>query len=310
MTSECNEEILLSYLEGELTPDEESTVREALLGDHTLAQDCRALERILEAEEILRETRSSLDQTFVETVLGSLPERPGEPLHRLPTVFEQMLHAPIIDWMMERCSTLAMGMAVAACVAFVVSVKLLSQRSPSYGAVPVAQVLVPASDIPAGRELREDMFRREFRPVAQLTSEAVTSFDQIRGEYSRALMVAGYAVDRRYTSAPRFNSRFGIIIPAGYRVVAIPVRVNTADFSFQPGGPVDVVLVQKEGADRELYRLVSDAQVLSITNDHNTDSTTHYVTLLVQATEAAKIDLARASGDLLLGTPLGHASST
>ena len=173
--------------------------------------------------------------------------------------------------------------------------------------VKMIDVLVPINQIESGQALEPSMFRREARPALGLPSRVVRDFEEIKGTYSRSLVVEGQPLHRDYITNIRPNSPMTVKIPEGYRAVAISTDVRSSVEGWvRPGARVDVVWVSKIQGQPAVTVIVQNAQVLSaerqmdIRNLVNMGQVPSTITLLVTADDAAKIQLAQATGALSL----------
>jgi pilus assembly protein CpaB len=172
--------------------------------------------------------------------------------------------------------------------------------------IKMADVLVPIEAIEAGQALEPVMFRKESRPQVGLSSRVVKDFEEIKGHYSRSLIVAEQPLHRDYITNIRPTNALTVKIPEGYRAVTISVDAKSSVEGWaRPGARVDVIWASRIRDQPAVTEIVQNAQVLSA--ERQTDTNTKSgglvpstVTLLVTAKDAAKIQLAQTTGSLSL----------
>jgi hypothetical protein len=150
------------------------------------------------------------------------------------------------------------------------------------------------------------MFRRVARPLSEVTEQSIRSLDDIGGsEVAHALILADYPLDRRYLRAPTAQAQPAI--PLGYRAVAVGFE-TAQDFNLSVGNEIEVVLAlpTNEGP-LHVTKISSRATIIAIqpkspSNTSEVTSNNYVATVLVPEIEAAKIDLGRSQGDVLLMT--------
>lgn len=212
---------------------------------------------------------------------------------------------------------LLVAVSVFALIAFSVIAVLIFSSGPTTASVkPVVvekdepeikmvDVLVPNQDIDAGQPLEPALFKKESRPQIGVSGRVVRDFEEIKGHYSRSLIVAGQPLYRDYITNVRPTSVITANIPEGYRAVTISVDVRSSVEGFvRPGARVDVVWASKIRGQPGVTTIVQNARVLSA--ERQTDNKVQSglvpstVTLLVTATDAQKIQLAVTTGSLSL----------
>jgi len=173
--------------------------------------------------------------------------------------------------------------------------------------VKMVEVLVPTGDIQMGTPLEPAMFRKESRPAIGVDPRSVRDFEQIKGFFSRALIVAGQPLHQDMITSIRPANALTANIPEGYRAVTIRVDQRTSVEGFtQPGAKVDVNWSSTIKGQPAVKVIVQNAKVLSA--ERKTDSNNMQaggavpttVTLLVTDKDAAKIQLASTTGTLSL----------
>lgn len=172
--------------------------------------------------------------------------------------------------------------------------------------IKMADVLVPIEAIEAGQALEPAMFRQESRPQVGLSSRVVKDLEEIKGHYSRSLIVADQPLHRDYITNVRPTNALTVKIPEGFRAVTISVDAKSSVEGWaRPGARVDVIWASRIRDQPAVTEIVQNAQVLSA--ERQTDAGTKSggivpstVTLLVTAKDAAKIQLAQTTGSLSL----------
>lgn len=173
--------------------------------------------------------------------------------------------------------------------------------------VRMVDVLVPLRSIEAGQPLDPSLFRKESRPAVGLPSRVIRDFEEIKGLYSRSLVVEGQPLHRDYVTNVRPNSPVTSKIREGQRAVTIYTDVQSAGEGWvRPGSRVDVLWISKFQGQPALTVIVQNAEVLSadrqidIKNLSSLGTVPATVTLLVSSDDANRIQLAQSTGKLTL----------
>lgn len=172
--------------------------------------------------------------------------------------------------------------------------------------IKMVDVLVPNQDIDAGQPLEPALFKKESRPQIGVSGRVVRDFEEIKGHFSRSLIVGGQPLYRDYITNVRPTNALTANIPEGFRAVTISVDVRSSVEGFvRAGARVDVVWASKIRGQPGVTVIVQNARVLSA--ERQTDNKIQpgmpvpsTVTLLVTATDAQKIQLAMTTGSLSL----------
>jgi len=170
----------------------------------------------------------------------------------------------------------------------------------------MADVLVPVQNIEPGQALEPVMFRREQRPSVGLPTRVVKDFEEIKGQYSRSLVVADQPLHRDYITAVRPTNALTVKIPDGYRAVSISVDVRSSVEGWaRAGAKVDVVWASRVRGQAAVTVIVQNAQIISAERQtaeaaQQGAGVPNTITLLVTASDAAKIQLAQTTGSLSL----------
>ena len=192
-----------------------------------------------------------------------------------------------------------------------------SGSSASTPVTPVAQtiemvdVLVPLGEIPQGVPLEAAMFRKEKRPKVGLSTRAAKDFEEIKGYYSRSVIVGEQPLSLDLITDVKPSSALTANIPEGYRAVTISVDARSSVEGWaRPGARVDVLWVSRLKGKEAVTVIVQNAKILSAERQIDGDpqakgkdgrgAIPSTVTLEVATQDAQKIQLASASGTLSL----------
>jgi pilus assembly protein CpaB len=173
--------------------------------------------------------------------------------------------------------------------------------------IKMADVLVPVQSIQAGQALEPSMFRREQRPSVGLPARVVRDFEEIKGQWSKSIILADQPLHRDYMTAQRPTNQLTVKIPDGYRAVSISVNdISSVEGWASPGAKVDVVWASRVRGQAAVTVIVENAQIISAQRQ-TVDAAPQggapvpsTITLLVTAADALKIQLAQANGSLTL----------
>lgn len=183
-----------------------------------------------------------------------------------------------------------------------------------------AEVLVPIQQIEPGVALEPTMFKKEKRPKLGLPPRAIKDFEEIKGQYSRSIIVPDLPLAQEYLTQVRPANTITARIPEGYRAVTINVDVRTSVEGWaRPGARVDVIWASRIRNKEAVTVIVQNAVILSAERQTDTSNTPQQqpgllpgrqpppqagvpntVTLLVSAKDAQKIQLASTTGALSL----------
>ena len=172
--------------------------------------------------------------------------------------------------------------------------------------IKMVDVLVPIQNIEAGQLLESTMFRLETRPVIGLSPRVVKDFEELKGMFSRSLIVPDQPLVRDYITNVRPTNALTVKIPEGYRAVTISVDAKSSVEGWaRPGARVDLMWASRINGKPGMTLIVQNAQILSAERmiDANVKAGTPLpstVTLLVTAEDAAKVQLAQTTGSLSL----------
>lgn len=126
------------------------------------------------------------------------------------------------------------------------------------------EVLVPAQTIPAGVALTPQMFRTDKKLEASVPADAPRSFEDIRGQYTKGVLLANQAINIEYLTNLQPVNALTASIPAGYRAIAIAVDATSSVEGWaQAGARVDVIWVTAFSGRKTASVIASNAKVLS-----------------------------------------------
>jgi len=226
--------------------------------------------------------------------------------------------SPVRQQQKARTLVVIAGVALAVCL-LVLGVLFLSSGSTTAtqketiikevpAEIEMVEVLLPIQSIEAGRSLKPSMFRKDTRPKQGMSTRVVRDFEEIKGHYSRSMIVMDAPLVLDYITNVKPSSELTASIPDGYRAVTIRVDAQSAVEGFaRPGAHVDVIwTTTADRGERTVVTIVHNAKVLSAESSTESDveasnnaiTIPNTVTLLVTAKDAQKIQLARSSGSL------------
>jgi len=177
----------------------------------------------------------------------------------------------------------------------------------------LVEIVVPIENIEPGATLDPAMFRRERRPEVTVGPEIVRDFEEVKGLYSRGLLVANQPIHRDFLTTLQPVNALTASIPTGYRAIAIPVDATSSVEGWaQPGARVDLVWVTHMTGQNTVSIIASNAKVLSANrrtesadNDdprakEQGEQIPHTVTLLLANRDSLRVRLASLNGKLSL----------
>jgi pilus assembly protein CpaB len=174
------------------------------------------------------------------------------------------------------------------------------------------EVIVPAETVDTGKLLDPAMFRRERRPAVAVGPEMVRDFEELKGLYSRGMLVKGQPIIRDLLTSLQPVNALTASIPTGYRAIAIRVDATSSVEGWaQAGARVDVIWVTQMTGRRTASVIAPNAKVLSA--NRRTEQTAQQqnqgnaeklvpstVTLLLSSRDALRVRLASLHGRLAL----------
>ena len=174
----------------------------------------------------------------------------------------------------------------------------------------MVEVIVPIESIPPGATLEPRLFHRVKKPEVLVGPEIIREFEEVKGLYSRGVLVVGQPVHRDFLTSLQPVNALTASIPPGYRAIAISVdAISSVEGWAQPGARVDVIWVTRDLGAQMAYVVAPNAKVLSAnkkaegatvdgkTKDEEVPQT---VTLLLSVRDAMRVRLAALNGRLAL----------
>ena len=172
-------------------------------------------------------------------------------------------------------------------------------------------VIAPVAAVPQGTKLSNIEFREMFWPRNEVPEGAVRDMHVLRTMYAKVGLPANQPIVRGNLSVTPPVGGVAELIPPGHRAVTIEVDATAGVEGWAtPGAHVDVLLTYFDDEDKlnKTRVAVEDAVVLSYNGKTKKASeldigrafSTSTVTLAVAATEALKIQTARAMGRISL----------
>jgi Flp pilus assembly protein CpaB len=185
-----------------------------------------------------------------------------------------------------------------------VATAVVVEREPS---VPMIEILVPLRAIEPGETLTPALFKKELRSETSVTERMVRDFSEIADSYARAAILPGDPLNRDYITNQKPLNQITTNIPDGFRAVTVAVDVKTGVEGWaRAGARVDVGWTSPASdGGKAIFALVAqNVLVLSaerqVTPDQNTNAPVPAtITLLVNAKDSAKIQLAQATGGVI-----------
>ena len=223
--------------------------------------------------------------------------------------------------------TLTSAMMVLVCAVFAGYTVMLLSRKPAAPQVIVQEVvkevpappppapatmrvLLPRNNILPGQKLDPSMFASETRPlIPGMEEKTVCDGSEVAGMFAGTYISAGLPLLKRQLTFEGPPNDITSQIPDGHRAVAIPVNSESGVEGWaRPGVRVDVVWSTMLREKPIATTIVTNAYVLSA--DRATTSTqasvdksaaapVQFVTLMVAAVDAQKIQLAKRAGGAL-----------
>jgi pilus assembly protein CpaB len=171
-------------------------------------------------------------------------------------------------------------------------------------------IIVPVQGIAPGATLEPKMFRRVKKPEIVVSTDIIRDFEEIKGLYSRGMLVAEQPVHRDFLTSLQPVNALTASIPKGYRAIAIAVdAISSVEGWAQPGARVDVIWVTKDFGMQMAYVVAPNAKVLSankkaegarVEGKDKESEVPSTVTLLLSVRDAMRVRLAALNGRLAL----------
>lgn len=187
-------------------------------------------------------------------------------------------------------------------------------KSPTEGGVPVLEtvkIFVASKEIDIRETFTPDNIRLEEWPKSKIPEGAITSLEEIEGQYARTRLYEGEVILQKKLMSKNEIGSHEITIPPGYRVKSVQVSMESAVSNLvMPGSRVDVLVFLKEGGDvpnTGAYTILKNVRVFAVNEkvDREIDSqgqtiSAKTVSLLVKPDQVEKLLVASSVGRLEL----------
>lgn len=173
------------------------------------------------------------------------------------------------------------------------------------------EILVPIETLQVGTAFQPTMFRKEQKPEDQITSEMIRSFDELKGFYSKAVLIKNQPIVKTALTNRQPVHILTAMLPKKYRAIALQVQkplLDNVDGWAQPGTAVDVVWITQVFGKETASVLAGPVKVLAANKTTEgsptkqaTDENLVTVTLLLSVQDAIRVSLAAMYGKISLG---------
>ena len=173
------------------------------------------------------------------------------------------------------------------------------------------EILVPIDTIPAGSAFQSPMLRKELKLYSQITPDMVRTFDGLKGQYAKSVLISGQPVLKAAVTERQPVHVLTALLPTGYRAVAIEVQrplLDNVDGWAQPGTDVDVIWITSAYGKEAAAVLAGPVKVLAANKatewtpeKKSVKEKFMTVTLLLNKQDAVRIMLASLHGKITLG---------
>lgn len=178
-------------------------------------------------------------------------------------------------------------------------------------AVETAKIFVAMTDVSQGVKLDAQNVKLEEWPKDRVPEGAITELEQLEDRFTGTRLYAGEPILSAKLMDSTIRGSESITIPKGFRVVAVPVTVDTAvSGMLQPGDRVDILVFLRKNAEipetgtRTLLRDVNIFSVDGTTNrsidEDGQARNLRTVSLLVTPKQAESVMLGKELGTLFL----------
>ncbi len=289
------EAALDALMEGTLGNAEADFLQTELSRDPSFVREYEAALKVCGSEATLKDERSVPSSDFTNRIMCAVNES---------GIVLAPQSQPFKEWIESWLDCLSAGVGLRAVQSAVAASILLATSSVSFWAgtrhsplvlqLPVTEVFIPREDIHPGTTLTAGLFEKRLAPVAAIPQQAVRNIDELTGQVAAHLIVSGYALDRHYMKSDP-NS-----LPPGYRFVGIPLDEAGAGLQpLRPGDDIQLVAALKNaGGDLFAAKLTHRARIARLDVEGDSGRVIAYV--IVPTADAARIDLAKREGDVLI----------
>lgn len=214
-------------------------------------------------------------------------------------------------------TVIALGLAILFGVIAVILVnKWLSAQNPTVKverseSVPLASIVVAATDLTIGSRLTQENLTLADWPRANVPKGAFEKIEDVEGRVTVSKLVAGNPVLGAELAAPGSGAGLVAVIKPGMRAMAIQVNEVTGVGGFiLPNTFVDVISIEKNGRTQTAKTLLEKIEVLAIAQEtyieEGKPKVVRTVTLELTPTDARKLALQTNEGpiQLVLRNPL------
>jgi pilus assembly protein CpaB len=126
------------------------------------------------------------------------------------------------------------------------------------------EIIVPIESIETGMGLEATMFRKDKRPALAVSNDFVRDVEEVRGQFSKGLLVKSQPIHRDYLTTLQPVNRLTASIPIGYRAIAVKVdSVSSVEGWAQPGARVDVFWITSYTGEMSIRPVAENVKVLS-----------------------------------------------
>ncbi len=178
-------------------------------------------------------------------------------------------------------------------------------------AVETAKIFVAVTDINIGEKLDAQNVKLEEWPKDRVPEGAIFELDELAEQYPRTRLYAGEPIMAAKLMDSNVRGSESITIPKGYRVVSVPVTVDTAVSGLlQPGDRVDLLVFFRKNSEipeTGTRTLLRDVNVFGVdgATDRSIDAdgqarNLRTVSLLVTPKQAETVMLGKELGTLFL----------
>lgn len=177
--------------------------------------------------------------------------------------------------------------------------------------IQTAKIFVATTEVGPGEKLDAQNVKLEEWPKDRVPEGAIFELEQLEGNFTRARLYAGEPIMAAKLMDSNIRGSEAITIPEGYRVVAVPVTVDSAVAGMlQPGDRVDILVFLRKSSEipeTGTRTLLRDVNVFGIdgTTDRSIDAdgqarNLRNVALLLKPNQTEMVLLGKELGSLFL----------
>lgn len=187
----------------------------------------------------------------------------------------------------------------------------MERASGATGEVETAEIFVAITEVAPGQKLDAQNVKLEEWPKDRVPEGAITELEKLADQFTRTRLYAGEPILVAKLMDSSIRGSEAITIPKGFRVVSVPVTVDTAVAGMlQPGDRVDILVFLRKNAEipeTGTRTLLRDVNVFGVdgTTDRSIDAdgqarNLRTVALLVTPKQAEMVMLGKELGSLFL----------